>query len=88
MANDALIDLLAWSRRERESLQMQREMLLSGKFRIFKDEGSGGVDVSTDSIARLTDNIAELDQILKLYRDPTATSKAIPVDQLNASNDE
>jgi hypothetical protein len=34
MANDGLINLVAWCKRERESLQMQREMLQSGKFRI------------------------------------------------------
>jgi hypothetical protein len=36
MANDGLINLVAWCKRERESLQMQREMLQSGKFRIFQ----------------------------------------------------
>jgi hypothetical protein len=41
MANEGLINLVAWCKRERESLQMQREMLQSGKFRIFKNEGSG-----------------------------------------------
>ena len=64
MANEDLINLLGWCRRERESLGMQREMLQSGKFRIFNNEGSGPVDVSADSIERLTANIAELDQIL------------------------
>jgi len=39
MRNDGLINLVAWCKRERESLQMQREMLQSGKFRIFKNEG-------------------------------------------------
>ena len=39
MANNTLINLLAWCKRERERLQMQREMLQSGRFRIFeKDE--------------------------------------------------
>jgi hypothetical protein len=52
MANDGLINLVAWCKRERESLQMQREMLQSGKFRIFKNEGSGQVDTSSDSIER------------------------------------
>jgi hypothetical protein len=36
MANEGLINLVAWCKRERESLQMQREMLQSGKFRISK----------------------------------------------------
>jgi hypothetical protein len=42
-------------------------MLKSGKFRIFKDEGSGQVDVSSESIEQITTNIAELDLILKDY---------------------
>jgi hypothetical protein len=68
MPNDGLINLLGWCKRERESLQMQREMLQSGKFRIFKDEGSGQVvDASAESIARITANIAELDLILSDY---------------------
>jgi hypothetical protein len=50
MANEGLINLVAWCKRERESLQMQREMLQSGKFRIFKNEGSGQVDTSSVSI--------------------------------------
>jgi hypothetical protein len=46
---------------------MQREMLQSGKFRIFKNEGSGQVDTSSDSIERITANITELDAILADY---------------------
>jgi hypothetical protein len=67
MANEGLINLFGWCKRERESLQMQLEMLQSGKFRLFKDEGSGQVDVSSESIARITANIAELDLILADY---------------------
>jgi hypothetical protein len=67
MANEGLINLVAWCKRERESLQMQREMLQSGKFRIFKNEGSGQVDTSSDSIERITANITELDAILADY---------------------
>jgi hypothetical protein len=67
MADQGLINLVGWCKRERESLQMQREMLQSGKFRIFKDEGSGQVDVSTESIEQISKNIAELDRILKDY---------------------
>jgi hypothetical protein len=33
MANEGLINLLGWCKRERESLQMQREMLQSGRGR-------------------------------------------------------
>jgi len=61
---DALVRLLDWCKRERESLQMQREMLQSGKFRIFKDEGSGQVDASSEIIVRIGANIAELDSLL------------------------
>ena len=67
MSNEGLINLVAWCKRERESLQMQREMLQSGKFRIFKNEGSGQVDTSSDSIERITANITELDAILADY---------------------
>jgi hypothetical protein len=42
-------------------------MLQSGKFRIFKDEGSGQVDVSYECIKQITTNIAELEVILKDY---------------------
>jgi hypothetical protein len=68
MANEGLINLLDWCKRERESLQMQREMLQSGKFRIYKNEGSGQVDASSESIERITANIAELDEILADYQ--------------------
>jgi hypothetical protein len=66
---------------------MQREMLQSGKFKILRDEGSGPVDVSSESIAQLTTHMAELDLILKAYEAKSST-RSIPVDQLNASNDE
>jgi len=65
MANEG--NLVAWCKRERESLQMQREMLQSGKFRILKDEGSGQVDTTSESIERITANINELDAILADY---------------------
>jgi hypothetical protein len=67
MANEALTNLLAWCKHERESLQMQREMLQSGKFRILKDEGSGQIDTTSESIERITTNINELDAILADY---------------------
>jgi hypothetical protein len=67
MADDGLINLVGWCKRERDSLQMQREMLQSAKFRIFKDEGSGQADVSFECIKQITNNIAELDLILKDY---------------------
>jgi hypothetical protein len=62
---DGLVRLLDWCQRERESLQMQREMLQWGKFRIFKDEGSGQVDASSEIIGRIGANIIELDSVLE-----------------------
>ena len=50
MADDKLINILAWCKREREYLQMQREMLRSGTFRIFRLEGDSPVDESQKSI--------------------------------------
>jgi hypothetical protein len=89
MSNEGLINLLGWCKRERESLQMQREMLQSGKFMIFKDEGSGQVDASPDSIARIIANIAELDLILADYDAKSSGPPiAIPIDKLNATNDD
>jgi hypothetical protein len=67
MADDKLINILAWCKREREHLQMQREMLRSGTFRIFRLEGDSPVDESQKSIETLTNNIAELDLILAAY---------------------
>jgi hypothetical protein len=61
---DGLVRLLDWCKRERESLQMQREMLQSGKFRIIKDEGSGQVDASSEIVGRIGANITELDSVL------------------------
>ena len=75
MANEGLINLVGWCKRERESLQMQREMLQSGKFRLFRDEGSGQVDVSSESVARITANIAELDLILADYDARTSSQR-------------
>jgi len=65
MANDTLINLFAWCKRERERLQMQREMLQSGRFRIFEDAGeSGQRDISDQHIEQIAANIAELDRII------------------------
>src|SRR5260370_39301798 len=80
MANEGLINLVAWCKRERESLQMQREMLQSGKFRIFKTEGSGQVDTTSASIERITANIAELNAILADYE--AKGSRKLPVANL------
>ena len=67
MADEKLINILAWCKREREYLQMQREMLRSGTFRIFRLEGETPVDESQKSIQTLSENIAELDLILADY---------------------
>jgi hypothetical protein len=63
-----LVRLLDWCKRERESLQMQREMLRSGKFRILKDEGSGQVDASSEIIEQISANITELGDVLESVR--------------------
>jgi hypothetical protein len=86
MANEAQINLLGWAMQARESLQMQ--MLQSGKFRIFKDEGSGPIDVSSESIARITASIGELDLILADCDVRPPASRSIPIDKLNSSNDD
>jgi hypothetical protein len=46
MTNDTLINLLAWCKRERETLQIQQEMLQSGRLRIFETDESGQRDIS------------------------------------------
>ena len=53
MANEGLVNLVAWCRRERESLVMQREMLQSGKFRIFNVEEGKQVDTSAENIEQI-----------------------------------
>jgi hypothetical protein len=62
MANDIVINLLAWCKRERERLQMQREMLQSGRFRIFEMAESGQRDVSNQHVEQIAANIAEFDR--------------------------
>jgi len=64
---DALVNLFEWCKRERERLQMQREMLQPGRFRIYENDESGQRDISDQNIARLTDNIAELDGLIAEY---------------------
>jgi hypothetical protein len=43
---DALVNLFEWCKRERERLQMQKEMLQSGRFRIHENDESGQRDIS------------------------------------------
>ena len=65
MADEGLIDLVAWCKRKRESLQMQREMLQSGRFRIFeKDDSDQQRDISNQHIEQIAANISELDRII------------------------
>ena len=64
MPDDILINLLAWCKREREKLQMQREMLQSGRFRIFETEESGQKDISNQHVEQIAADIAELDRIV------------------------
>jgi hypothetical protein len=58
MANDTLVNLLAWCKRECERLQMQREMLQSRRFRIFETDESGKTDISNQHVEQITANIA------------------------------
>jgi len=67
MADGKSVDLRAWCTRQREYLQMQREMLRSGTFRIIRQDGSTPIDESKQSIDWITNNIAELDLILAAY---------------------
>ena len=67
MAKDALVNLFEWCKRERERLQMQREMLQSGRFRLHEINDAGQRDISEQNIQRLTDNIAELDGLIADY---------------------
>jgi hypothetical protein len=67
MANEGPINLVGWCKREREYLQMQREMLQSGRFRLFNVEDGRHVDKSSENIERITANMAEIDLILTDY---------------------
>jgi len=67
MVDENLVNILAWCKRERDYLQMQREMLRSGTFRIFRLEGDTPVDESEKTIETLSNNLAELDLILADY---------------------
>ena len=47
--------------------------------------GSGQIDVTSESIARITANIAGLDMILADYDVKSSPSRSIPIDELNAA---
>jgi hypothetical protein len=59
--------LLDWCKGERERLQRQLEMLKSGEFHIGENRGMGWVNISSESIERLTVAISELDRLLAEY---------------------
>jgi hypothetical protein len=67
MTTDAVVNLFEWCKQERERLQMQREMLQSGRFRIHENDESGQRDISDQNIAQLTNNIAALDGLIANY---------------------
>ena len=64
MPNEPWANLLAWCKGQRESLQMQREMLRSGQFSVFENHESGQKDRSAEHVIRLTESITELDAII------------------------
>ena len=53
MANQALINLLDWCKRERENLQCQLDALKAGRFKTHSNDGSGWKDTTQDSRAGL-----------------------------------
>ena len=63
MANEALINLLEWCKRERENLQCQLDALKAGRFKTHSNDGSGWKDTTQDSIERVEENIWELSAV-------------------------
>jgi hypothetical protein len=53
MANQVLINLLDWCKRERENLQCQLDALKAGRFKTHSNDGSGWKDTTQDSIERV-----------------------------------
>jgi hypothetical protein len=64
MANEALINLLDWCKRERENLQCQLDALKAGRFKTHSNDGSGWNDTTQDSIERVEENIWELSKLI------------------------
>jgi hypothetical protein len=64
MANQALINLLDWCKRERENLQCQLDALKAGRFKTHSNDGSGWKDTTQDSIERVEENIWELSKLI------------------------
>ena len=68
MANDTLVNLVDWCKRERASLRQRLELMKAGKFRIGEKEvGREWVDTTPQSIDQVERSIAELDKILADY---------------------
>jgi hypothetical protein len=67
MANEALINLLDWCKRERENLQWQLDALKAGRFKTHSNDGSGWKDTTQDSIERVEENIRELSKLIYKY---------------------
>ncbi len=67
MANEALINLLDWCKRERENLQCQFDALKAGRFKTHSNDGSGWKDTTQDSIERVEENIRELSKLIYKY---------------------
>jgi hypothetical protein len=65
---------IAWSKQERGSLQQQLELLESGKVRTGEDRGEGWVDTTDESISRIRERLAELEQLLTEAGSGTASS--------------
>ena len=67
MANEALINLLDWCKRERENLQCQLDALKAGRFKTHSNDGRGWKDTTQDSIERAEENIWELSKLILKY---------------------
>jgi hypothetical protein len=64
MANQALVNLLDWCKRERENLQCQLDALKAGRFKTHSNDGSGWKDTTQDSIERVEKNMWELSKLI------------------------
>ena len=84
------VRLGVWALSQKRHDEELPENLMSGKVRISEDDGSGRmIDVTQQAIDNLKASIATLNEILA--EDGAGNRSmplAIPVDQLNASNDE
>jgi hypothetical protein len=67
MANEVLINLLDWCKRERENLQCQLDALKAGRFKTHSNDGSEWKDTTQDSIERVEENIWELSKLILKY---------------------